>query len=240
MEKNSFAIFLPVRKGSQRIINKNTRRFAEFSDGLLELKLNQLINVNEANEIIVSTNDPDCERITQLFIALSDKIKLDKRPDHLGADTTSLSDLVAYAATLTKQKHIVWTHVTSPFFDSDDYANAIKQYINAIKKGYDSLMSVVPFKSFLWSKEYGDIINRQNQERWPRTQDLQELFEIDSSVFIASVDVYLQNNDRVGSRPFLFINDKIKSFDIDWEQDFQVAEVIYDRLIKRTLQKESK
>ncbi len=226
-KESSFSVFLPVRKGSQRVKNKNTRPFASFSNGLLELKLSQLINVDSISEIIVSTNDPECEKIGREFSKLFPKVIVDKRPEHLGTDKTSLVDLVKHVPGLTQCQHIIWTHVTSPFFETIDYEKAIAAYENALQKGFDSLMGVLPFKNFLWSKENNDIINRINNEKWPRTQDLKELFEIDSSVFIASKNVYIENEDRVGSKPFLFINDKIKSFDIDWEEDFFIAEAIY-------------
>lgn len=229
-KEQSFSVFLPVRKGSQRVKNKNTRPFASFPNGLLELKLSQLINVDSICEIIVSTNDPECENIGREFSQLSKKVIVDKRPEHLGTDKTSLVDLVKYIPGLTQCHQIIWTHVTSPFFETSDYEKAIVDYEKAILQGFDSLMGVMPFKNFLWSKENNDIINRTNDEKWPRTQDLKELFEIDSSVFIASKRVYIENDDRLGSKPFLFINDKIKSFDIDWEDDFFIAEAIYSQL----------
>jgi len=225
----SISIFLPVRKGSERVKNKNTKPFAGFSFGLLGLKLQTLIEVKEVSEIIISTNDPEAIKIGELFYEKSDKIKIDHRPEFLASSETSLIDLVNYVPTITQCQHILWTHVTSPFLQSIDYSKAISNYFIAISKAYDSLMSGVIFKNFLWSKEKHDLINRINDEKWPRTQDLLELFEIDSAIFLASRDVYLKQKDRIGINPFLFENDKIKSFDIDWEEDFKVAEAIYEK-----------
>ncbi len=36
-------VFLPCRKQSSRVKNKNTRKFANINLGLLEIKLNQLL-----------------------------------------------------------------------------------------------------------------------------------------------------------------------------------------------------
>ena len=49
--------FLPCRSGSQRIKNKNTRKFSKFKFGLFQLKVEQLIKVKELSEIIISTDD---------------------------------------------------------------------------------------------------------------------------------------------------------------------------------------
>ena len=45
--------FLPCRSGSQRIKNKNTRKFSKFKFGLFQLKVEQLIKVKELSEIII-------------------------------------------------------------------------------------------------------------------------------------------------------------------------------------------
>lgn len=42
--------FIPARAGSERVTYKNTRPFAGFEGGLLELKLNQLARVPEVAE----------------------------------------------------------------------------------------------------------------------------------------------------------------------------------------------
>jgi CMP-N-acetylneuraminic acid synthetase len=232
--ESSTAIFLPVRKGSERVLNKNTRPFANFKHGLLELKLNVLIHVEGVNEIIVSTNDAECAKVGHLFSSISNKVRVDNRPDHLASSDTSLSDLIKYVPTITDRKHILWTHVTSPFLETEDYNNAIKFYLEALVNGFDSLMSVVLFKNFLWSKEKNDLVNRINEEKWPRTQDLMDLYEIDSGLFIASKEVLQTRGDRIGSKPILFENDKIKSFDIDWEEDFIIAEAIYEKLFAKS------
>jgi len=226
----SVSVFLPTRKGSQRIKNKNTRPFAEFKNGLLELKLNQLMRVKLISEIVLSTNDEDSLNIAYAMSRQCSKLKIDHRPDNLASNTTNLIDLVTYVPKVTNSDHLLWTHVTSPFVDSADYDQAIEQYFQACEQGNDSLMSVKPFNNFLWSKEKGDLINRCTPQRWPRTQDLMELFEIDSAIFIAPRKVYEQQNDRVGHNPFLYQLGGIKSFDIDWEDDFIIAEALYEKL----------
>ena len=52
---------IPVRKGSVRVKNKNTKPFVNTT--LLELKIKQLKNVNSIDEIIVSS---DCNRMLEI------------------------------------------------------------------------------------------------------------------------------------------------------------------------------
>ena len=49
--------FLPCRAGSQRVPHKNTRRFGDHEDGLVGIKLEQLVACESIDEIVLSTND---------------------------------------------------------------------------------------------------------------------------------------------------------------------------------------
>lgn len=53
MSRNEkFAFFLPTRKGSERVQNKNTRTFAGIEGGLLKLKLNQLLEIDRVHILL--------------------------------------------------------------------------------------------------------------------------------------------------------------------------------------------
>jgi len=228
----SISIFLPTRKGSQRVKNKNTKPFGPYAGGLLEMKLTQLVKVNKVDEIILSTNDEECIRIGETFSKEYPRLKIIRRPDELASSTTNLMDLVKYVPTIAKSSHILWTHVTSPFVTEGDYEKALALYFENLGNGYDSLMSVKKFQNFLWSEEENDIINRVTDQKWPQTQDLRLLYEIDSAVFLASKSTYLNHKDRIGERPFLYKQEEFKSFDIDWEDDFEMGELILKNILK--------
>ncbi|PKD16756.1 hypothetical protein APR41_08090 [Salegentibacter salinarum] len=227
----SISIFLPTRKGSERVKNKNTRKFSNFEGGLLELKLHQLSNL-DVDEVILSTNDDESIAVARNFKKDFPKLKIDLRPDYLALSTTSLSDLIAYVPTITNSEYVLWTHVTSPMVTAETYENSIKSFYTGLKKGFDSLMSVTTFQNFLWKKELNDIINRVGNERWPKTQELELLYEINSAIFITPKDIYEKKGDRVGEKPYLFEMNKLTSLDVDWEDDFKIAEAVYDTIKK--------
>ena len=221
------SVFLPTRKGSERVINKNTKKFANFEFGLLENKLEQLVKAKNVSEIVLSTNDLVSIEFASLFAKRESKIKVIVRPDELSSSETNLVDLVNYVPTICNYNHILWSHVTSPFISGEDYDIAIETYFDVINKGFDSVMSAKRVQNFLWSTETNDLINRNSDLKWPRTQDLKAVYEIDSGFFISSKVNYLKHLDRIGVKPFIVVQEGFKSFDIDWEEDFTMAEVIY-------------
>lgn len=221
------SVFLPTRKGSERVINKNTRKFAGVANGLLEVKLKQLLQTKLLDEIVLSSNDEASLEFGSKLSKEEKRLKIIERPDDLALSSTNLLDLVNYVPSICSMPHILWTHVTSPFVIAEDYDNAVKTYFQRLNEGYDSLMSVKTIQNFLWSKEKNDLINRMTDIKWPRTQDLMPLYEIDSAFFISSKNIYLNNKDRIGVKPFLMEQSGYKSFDVDWEDDFEMAELIY-------------
>jgi N-acylneuraminate cytidylyltransferase len=226
---NKVSVFLPTRAGSQRVKNKNTRTFANLKGGLLSIKLRQLLDCKAIDEVVVSTNDSESIKTAEKFTDDS-RLKIVIRPDHLAQSTTDLTDLVNYVPTICSHDHVLWTHVTSPLVSSKHYADAIEVYFKNLDRGYDSLMSVKEIQNFIWSKTSNSVVNKKNKDqgKWPRTQDLKKVYEVNSALFLASKRVYLDEKDRVGIKPYLLIHNQIQSTDVDWEEDFKLAEILYE------------
>ncbi|APE45374.1 acylneuraminate cytidylyltransferase [Sulfitobacter alexandrii] len=213
--------FLPCRKGSERVPRKNIKPFAGFENGLIEVKLRQLIEAKGVGKVFLSTND---EEILDYAGTLnSDKIVLHKRCEELSSSQTSTDDLVSHALELIGEGDILWTHVTSPFVSAASYDAIVSRYWQALDDGHDSLMTTSVIHGFIWD-ENGPINYDRSVEKWPRTQTLPALHEINSAAFLAPAEIYRNDDDRIGQNPFIYGMDKIEGMDIDWPVDFQIAE----------------
>lgn len=219
------AFFLPTRKGSERVKNKNTRPFADIEGGLVENKIKQLLSTKHIDEILFSSNDEMCIAIAEKYTSDS-RLRIIPRPNELCLSTTNLQDLICYVPTITNADHILWGHVTTPLVEAKVYDTAIEQYLSKIIKGYDSLVSVKELKNFLLNQE-GKLVNNTTNIPWPRTQDLEPLYEINHAIFLAKRSVYTEQKNRIGQKTLLYIMDEIHSKDIDWEEDFKIAEIMY-------------
>ena len=216
-------VFLPMRAGSERVPKKNTKPFAGIDGGLCSIKLKQLLLSSRVGNIFVSTNDPDVIDISNGFN--SNRIKIIQRPDELASSFASTDDLIKYVPEIMPDGHILWTHVTSPFIGPDIYDRIIEEYFENVGY-YDSLMTVTKLQKFIWNDK-GPINYDHSIEKWPRTQTIEPLYEVNSGAFIATKEIYRERMDRIGSRPYLFQLSEEISFDIDWLPDFTMAETIY-------------
>lgn len=216
--------FLPCRAGSRRVRHKNTRPFAGQEDGLLGIKLRQLLATPEIDLVLLSTNDSRVIEIAERQLPGSEgRLHIDHRPDHLCASSTSTDEVISYVPSVVPEGDVLWTHVTSPFFDASEYRAAIAAYRAALAAGtHDSLMGVLALQSFIWD-DRGPVNYDRDREKWPRTQTLPPMYEVNSSIFIADVATYRERQDRIGERPLLYPVSKEKTVDVDWEEDFAIA-----------------
>lgn len=213
--------FLPCRKGSERVPRKNIRPFGSAAHGLVEIKLSQLLACAAIDHVVLSTNDDEIIGYAQSLEAT--RLTIHRRAEHLASSATSTDNLIGHARDLVGSGHILWTHVTSPFLTADLYDEIIAAYRHALTEGYDSLMTTTLLQAFLWTED-GPLTYDRSVEKWPRTQTITPVHEVNSGVFLAPAEVYSCHQDRIGETPRLYPLDRLMAFDIDWEEDFVIAE----------------
>ncbi|WP_162301577.1 3-deoxy-manno-octulosonate cytidylyltransferase [Nesterenkonia muleiensis] len=218
---------VPCRAGSERVKNKNTRSFAGFRGGLIELKLKQLELVDEVDDIIVSTNDPQVAKIVNEFREITAKpVRIDDRPDHLAGSSTPMSKFIQYAAELEEEGTMLMTHVTHPLVTAKVFAELIDAWREAEAAGHDSLVTATRVHTFLWDANATPFNYDSTAERWPRSQDIDPLFEINHAAYLMPFARMREVGDRVGINPRIFEMDQDVAMDIDWEHQFLLLEDI--------------
>lgn len=216
--------FLPCRAGSERVVKKNTRPFGPAGESLFEIKLTHLLESKLIDQVVVSTNDQDIIDLAK--VAGDQRVKIDLRPDELCSSSTSTDQLVEYVPSiLDNDCHVLWTHVTSPFLTSHAYDKLITKYFYALSEN-DSLMTVTKHQTFLWDN-LRPINYDRSVEKWPRTQSLKVIYEVNSAAFLAHISTYIEKKDRIGDKPYLYVLDSKECIDVDWPDEFELASMMY-------------
>jgi len=217
--------FLPCKKQSQRIKNKNKKIFANITFGLIKIKLSQLIRSKLINKIYLSTDD---QQIINFAKKLNNKkiIIHVRRDKNLSKNNTATQKLIHHAIEIIPDGHILWTHVTSPFINEMIYDKVIKKYKSIIKSKHDSLMTVTKIQGFVWDNK-SSINYNSKKIKWPRTQDLKMLNKINSGIFLNSRLNYLRFDNRIGKNPYMYEISKFIGLDIDDYEDFKFAEFLF-------------
>jgi CMP-N,N'-diacetyllegionaminic acid synthase len=215
MLKTKITAVIPVRAGSRRLPNKNISEFADSN--LLLWKIEQLKKVKEINSIVVTSDSDE-------MLAMADKagIKTHKRAiEFCDEKTKSFGEVVQHVAENIEGDHIIWATCTAPLVDSEDYSNAIIEYFNALNDGFDSLMSVEPFKRYIWN-ETGPMNYKLGVDHVP-SQELDQLYFVTDGILIAPRLKMIEWSYFHGTNPFKFKLEKVKCVDIDDKLDLLVA-----------------
>ena len=122
---------------------------------------------------------------------------------------------------------LVLAHVTSPFIKKE----TVEKCIEAVKSGeYDSAFSAGRVCDLLWKdgKPYNfDATNIV------RTQDLPLIYRESCGVYVFTKEMFKETNRRIGFKPYICEISEIESIDVDYPEDFLIADAVYTKIIKK-------
>lgn len=212
-------VLLPIKLNNQRVPGKNIKR---FSDGtpLMALIQRACLNAKKVDEIYVYCSNP----AVQDYILPG--VKFLQRPEFLDTDQANSNDIIREFIKTIDADIYVETHATGPFTKSE----SIDACIDAVASGeYDSAFLAKRIQEFLWQN--GTAMNFDIQH-FPRTQDLVPIFSEAPGAYVFTKESFEKYDRRVGIKPYIHEISEVESRDIDYPEDFEIADAIYMRLIK--------
>lgn len=220
----TLSCFLPIKKKSLRAPGKNTKPIGSMALGLTELKISQLIQTKHFDEIVVSTDDPIVLDYVDNLRALDSRLLPIERAEELCKDETPLESLISHAGQECSGESVLWTHSTSPFTRSQNYSEAIGQYLEDRTQGFDSLVSVNAEQKYAQFR--GQELNYGGFRFWPRSQDLEPVMLLNSAIFIAPRSLYVRKQNRLGEKPSTYVSKGIEGLDVDTPMDWEIAHLL--------------
>lgn len=209
---------IPVRKGSQRVVNKNTRPFANDTN-LLEIKLKTLMKIDRI-DILVNTDCPKAIEIAKQY-----NIRVHEREAYYASSKCTNSEFFHHIAeTSPKQyKYLMYVPVTSPLVKEETINKVIDEFYNNLQD-HDSVNTTTLIKHHMWLD--GRPLN-YNPENSPNSQDLPNIHALNYAVNILSRDMMIKRKNVVGCKPKFIVLDHYEGIDIDYWFDFEIAEFLY-------------
>jgi CMP-N-acetylneuraminic acid synthetase len=218
MLKNITAV-IPVRKDSQRVINKNLRLFNKKN--LLIYKIEKLKQIKCIDQIIVNTDSEEAIKIAKDL-----SVGFWRREDFYASSICTNSEFWSHIADTTDSEYIMFTNCTSPLVKIETYNNIFEKF-EAIKNNNDSLNTVTEEKNFLYLDN--KAINF-NPKKAPNSQDLPNIVKLNFAVNILSKKLMLTKKSVIGDNPYFFKLDQMEGFDIDTFFDFEFAEYLHKKI----------
>ena len=214
---------LPMKGHSQRVPDKNMKDFA--GKPLYHAIVNEMLKSKYISKVVINT---DSERIkSDALINFKSSVIVIDRPKELCGDFVSMNEIINYDINQFEDQHFLQTHSTNPLVKAQTIDKAIVRYFENLNK-YDSLFSVTRLQTRLYDGN-GKAMNH-NPNELIRTQDLEPLYEENSNFYIFSKESFKNaGNKRIGIKPQIFEVNKLEAIDIDEPEEFELAEILYER-----------
>ncbi len=218
MSRKKITVVVPVRKGSQRVKNKNFKPFADSN--LLKVKLDVLKQVNVIDDIVVNTD-------SDVALKIADEYGVSKcvREDYYASSECNNSEFFQNIAENTDTDYIIYSPCTAPLIKVDTYYDFINRFRNA-KDRCDSLTTVTDVKQHLWLD--GKPMNYKPSDS-PNTQDLPDIVSLTYGISIISKENMIKYRNIVGKKPLFYKVDDFEAVDVDNPIDFEFAEFLYNK-----------
>ena len=211
--------YVPIKLNNERFPNKNLKRFDDGTP-LCNLVFNTLSEVEEIDEIYCYCSDPTIKEY------LTGRVKFLQRSKSLDTPETKCGDIIKDFLCDVDTEILILSHVTSPFLR----ASTIRKCISAVKSGkYDSAFTASKVYDFLWRD---DIPLNFNPASIVRSQELPTIYKETIGCFTFPRKMFDKTGRRVGYKPYICEVDKIEEIDINYPQDFEIANAIYMYLLK--------
>lgn len=210
---------VPMKLNNQRLPQKNTKCFTNGKP-LCYYILSTLLTVNGIDEVYVYCSNPSIQKF------IPEGVKYLKRPASLDRDTTKINEVLLNFAKEVSSDVYVLAHTTAPFMTKKSIEKGLK---SVVRGGYDSAFSARKLQDFLWKD--GMPFNYE-LDNIPRTQDIKVLYEETSGFYIYKNEVITKLNRRIGDRPYIVEVSEVESIDIDEEEDFIIADAVYNHIFR--------
>ncbi len=215
-------LIIPARKGSKRIINKNTKKFC--GKPIINYSIESALKSKLFDKIHISTNNSKIKKIIKKY-----PIKIDfLRPNKYSGDKIGLAKVIRFVtkkfASLGQKFDEVWYMTPcSPLINYNDLIKA-SNFFNKIKKGFMlGVSEYSPPIQWAFEEKNKTLIPVEKQYLKIRSQDLKKRF-YDTGTFGAfkTSDLYVKKVNLVAYKL-----PRYKGIDIDTKDDWILAEKIY-------------
>jgi CMP-N-acetylneuraminic acid synthetase len=215
--------FVPIKLNNERLPGKNLK---QFSDGtpLVKIILNTLSKLRGEyiDEIYVYCSD------AKIKAYLPENVRYLERPKYLDESKTHGKDIYREFVNTIDADIYVLAHATSPFVSVEHIRDCIEKVKN---DDYDSAFCAKKLQTFLWKDNKPMNFELGNPLR---TQDIEPIYMELSTPYIFKKSAFDKYQARTGIKPYICECSEIECVDIDYPDDFVLADAVYMNIVKRT------
>lgn len=210
---------VPMRHSSERVRGKNYRPLA--GKPLFHHIVETLEACSRVAQVVVDT---DSDLIKEDLAGSFPDVGVIDRPAELLGGEVPMTDVLAHDVSVVEADLYLQTHSTNPMLRAATIDAALEEFA-AARDRYDSLFTVTPLQTRLWSAA-GEPLNH-DPDVLVRTQDLEPVMEENSCLYLFDRATLERTGRRIGDRPLLYPIERDEASDIDDESDWRIVEALF-------------
>lgn len=212
---------VPMRHTSERVPGKNYRLLGDRP--LYRHIVQTLLDVPEVDEVVIDTDSPTIlADVAEAFPT----VRLLERPKHLRAGEIAMNDVLLNTVAQLEADLFLQTHSTNPFLSPATISRGLQQLLQHATA--DSLFSVTRLQARLWTKDIQPL--NHDPSMLLRTQDLDPVYLENSCMYVFDRETLESRGNRIGARPLILEITGHEALDIDVEEDFLDASLVWSAL----------
>lgn len=216
ISKNNITVIIPCRKGSQRVKNKNFKKFANSS--LLEIKLKQAKKLDLP--IVINSDSKVAEQLSKKY-----NVKFNLRPSYFASSQCNGSEHYEYLANSVTTEYLMILQTTAPLITNKTINNCLAKFSENIND-YDSLITVQHIKKHTWYD--GKPLN-YDLKNAVNSQDLKNITFPTFGVIICKTESLKKCKNVITNNCLFYPIDDIESIEIDTNLEFEISELLYKK-----------
>jgi len=219
-------VILQARMNSQRVPKKMLKPFLDSN--LFEIAINKLLNSNviPKENIYVSVFEDELKDIAKKY-----NLNIYHRSEESANNDNSLQKIYEWHDKLPF-KYVIKVNGCSPLLKVETIDGFVTEFIN---QSEENLFGVIPMKDYFWNKD-GKLVTP-----WPENQTIMNTKAVEVTYKAAHV-LYASRLDLISQNRFmgdfekeggikLYPMDELECFDIDYEWQFNVAKILYEKFL---------
>ena len=180
-----------------------------------------MIKVKSFDDVYVFCSNP---KIKEYIVP---GVKYLERPVYLDTQEATPQDIMGEFIKRIDADIYAVCHCTSPFVSVEHF----EECVAATKSSeYDSSFTAEKLQHLMWTDKNEPL--NFDPTNVPRTQDLPVYYNEVSAAYVFKKEVYEKYKRRIGIKPHITEVSGVECVDIDYPEDFEIANAIYMSMIK--------
>jgi len=216
---------IPVRGGSKSIPEKNIKMIAGKS--LVIWSLEAAIRSDIFDKVFVATDSNKIKSVVSDYVSthlsdFSSMVEIIGRSEACSTDSASTEMVMEEFTQKYKYDILFLIQATNPIVTYEDFQKAYKKYM---ENSYDSLLTVVRQKRFVWKEGASGVypVNYKVESR-PLRQNFEGMLVENGSFYITSYDNFMVSKCRLSGNIGYHEMDEATYYEIDETHDWIIIE----------------